>query len=469
MFKGVKTSMLFDESFIKNIVPDVEFVSSVFPKDIRFCIDSRAVQKGDIFVAFAGERVDGHDFVGQAIKSGAAGLLVAHKNKSVLSSIDKKVLKSLLVVVTHDPKKAFISLAGAWRDGFDCPIVGITGSVGKTSTKEMLSNVLDLANVSHVSSHGNQNTLIGLSLNIFEMREHHKAAIFEMGIAKRGEMKELAKLVKPTHGIITEIGHSHMQGLGSLADIAYEKKQIFSYFKNNSIGVINGDQSILSNIAYAHPTVTFGTKMTNRIQARKIQIVDGKVRFILKICGEKFKVVMPTSNKASLYNALGAATAARLLEIPAEIIAKGVQKPIEVIGRFAEKPLKFVPGIMIDDCYNASPESMKAALLALEQMNTSSKKVAILGDMLELGINSPFWHRQLGRFLRKVPSLNKVVLVGKMVKWTKKTMPTGLDVHTVENWQEALDVIKENVRDESVLLVKGSRGIGLDNIVKSLT
>ena len=143
------------------------------------------------------------------------------------------------------------------------------------------------------------------------------------------------------------------------------------------------------------------------------------------------------------------AAAAYLLNIPSETIVKGVQVPLAITGRFEPTKLKAAKGILINDCYNASPESMKAALLAFEKLESKGQKIAVLGDMLELGVNSPFWHRQLGRFLRKVPSLNHVVLVGDLVKWTKATVPVGITFEHVPTWKEAIDCLKKETRSRS--------------------
>lgn len=364
-----------------------------------------------------------------------------------------------------DTLDALIALACTWRNQFTYPVVGITGSVGKTTTKEMLSNILTLAHMPHIKSAGNQNTRIGLALTMLKMRTQDKAGIFEIGISKRGEMAQLVHMLRPTIGIITLIGHSHMEGLGSLHDIALEKRSLFSSFTESNIGIINGDQPIIAHVGYAHPVIKFGSKTTNQIQARKINVGDASIAFSLKIYKEKFTVVLKNTHAGTVFNSLAATSAAYLLGIPTKTIVQGIQMPMAVPGRFERRLLKDNRGLLIHDCYNASPESMKAALLALQKIETQSQKVAVLGDMLELGANSPFWHRQLGRFLRKVPSLKHIILVGDMVKWTKKTVPVTVHVDVVPTWQDAIPKLVEKLSHESVVLVKGSRGIQLNNLV----
>ncbi|MFI5333385.1 MAG: UDP-N-acetylmuramoyl-tripeptide--D-alanyl-D-alanine ligase [Candidatus Babeliales bacterium] len=461
--------MRFDEHFIKGALPEVSLIQAVFPDDPHFAVDTRTLKAGDIFIALSGSVVDGHDFIKTALERGAGGLMLAADKKSVLDTLDPELLKNKLIMLVPDTLAALIRISCAWRAQFRYPVIAITGSVGKTSTKELVAHMCALQGLQYVASHGNQNTKIGLSLNMLRMRPYHQVAIFEVGINKRGEMAELARMVKPTTAIITNIGHTHMEGLGSLADIATEKRDLFKFFTEESIGIINGDQPVLAQVGYIHPVIKFGTKTTNQIQARKIQTKTDRITFVLKIYKEKFTIEINNVHSGAIFNALAATVAAHMLGIPNDVIIKAIQTPPIVAGRFELKPLKEDKGIIINDCYNANPESMKAALLAFQKIETKAQKIAVLGDMLELGLNSPFWHRQLGRFLRKVPSLRHVVLVGDMMKWAKKTIPVGLTVVTVANWQEAIIYLEGALAQESLVLVKGSRGMGLTNVVTALS
>ena len=386
-----------------------------------------------------------------------------------LDTVDPVLLRSKLIITVPDTLHALFRLACAWRAQFSYPVIGITGSVGKTSTKELLAHILTQHGKKVILSYGNQNTKIGLSLNILRMRSSHDIAVFEMGIAKRGEMAELAQLVRPTTAIITCIGHQHMDGLGSLNDIALEKRDIFKYFTEDSIGIINGDQSILSHVSYSHPVVKFGSKTTNQVQARKINAEGSCISFLLKLYKKKHAITLNRPHVGAVFNSLAASTAAHLLGVPDDTIVAAIQNAPEVSGRFEQRPLKKARGIVINDCYNANPESMKAALLALESIKTSAQKIAVLGDMLGLGVNSPFWHRQLGRFLRKVPSLKQVILVGDLVKWTEDWLPTGVSATRVATWQQAVEVLEKQLAPESLVLVKGSLGVGLGNLVQEIS
>ncbi|MCK5632486.1 UDP-N-acetylmuramoyl-tripeptide--D-alanyl-D-alanine ligase [bacterium] len=458
--------MHFDEQFLRGTLSEVTVVQDFFVKDATFCIDTRKLQPGEIFVALKGAQGDGHQFLEQALKKGASGLLLSSQKKDIFNTIDKKLLDGKLVVMVPDVLQAFVKLASAWRSQFTYPVIAITGSVGKTSTKQVIATILSHHGGNFLVSKGNENTCIGLARNMLAMREDHEASVFEVGINKRGEMDRLAKMLKPTTALITGIGHCHMEGLGSLQDIALEKRDIFKYFSEDSIGIINGDQTILSGVGYTHPVIKFGSKTTNQVQARKIRVNDTYIDFVLKIYKKKYAVRLQKPHEGAVFNALGAVVIAHYLSIPDEIIIKGIESNESVESRFEQKQLKDGKGLIIDDCYNANPESMKAALLAFEKINTSAQKIAVLGDMLELGVNSPFWHRQLGRFLRKVPSLKKVILVGDLVEWTQKTIPLGVKAEIVPTWEDAITKLQNKLEQDNVVLVKASRGIKLDKLVK---
>jgi UDP-N-acetylmuramoyl-tripeptide--D-alanyl-D-alanine ligase len=460
--------MVLDELFLKDIL-HAQVLFGIAPQTPYFSIDTRTLNQGDIFVALSGATTDGHQYINEAIQKGASGLIIDSAKKEFLSMIDSKTLATLFIIVVQNPYEALFKIAASWRKRFSYPVIGITGSVGKTSTRELCAQIFDAHNIKYVATRDNENSALGVALTLLKMRDQHQVALVEMGVSKRGEMKQLAYMVQPTIGVITAIGHSHMEGLGSVTNIAAEKRDIFAYFKENNIGIINGDQSHLTNVAYKHPVIKVGKKTTNQIQARKIQEHKDDIQFILKIYGKKYSVALHTNHHGRIMNALTATAVAHLLNVPEDIVVNTIQKPCIVSGRFEAKKLKNGNGLIINDCYNANPESMKAALLAFQNMNTRGKKIAVLGDMLELGTNSPFWHRQLGRFLRKVPSLNHLVLVGDMVEWTKKTVPLGLKVDIAPTWQAAAILLAEKIDKEAVVLVKGSRNIGLTNLVNQFS
>ena len=457
-----------DNNFLLRILDNAEILQGKISDNKGFCIDSRSIKKGEIFIALKGANCDGHDFLEDAINKGATGLILDKSNKKLIDKLNKKDIKDKFILLLEDPLNSLLKLANAWRKEFEFPVVAITGSVGKTSTKEILSNIISLSGKKYFVSSGNQNTLIGVILNILKLNQGYSGAIFELGINKRGEMEKLVELLKPTLAIITAIGHSHMAGLGSVNDIAIEKRQIFKLFKENNIGIVNGDQFLLASIGYKHPVLKFGCKTTNQVQARKVKVTEDGLNIVLKLYNKKYNIIVPIFSINYVYNYLAAASAALLLNISDEIIIKAIQRPIKIKGRFELKKMINNWGTIIDDCYNASPESVKSAILSFESIEVSGKKIFVFSDMFELGQDSSFWHRQIGRFLQKSPSVTNIILVGNQVKWTAKTLPVNLRAELVSNWQDAVKILEKTLVEDSLVLVKGSTQgykTGLINLV----
>lgn len=459
--------MLFSQNVIQELIPSFSLLYGAVPGELTISVDSRTIVSGECFLALEGAKVDGHLFIMDALRNGATGIIMATAKQHLLSSIPVTMLHNVFVALVDDPFNALLLLARFWRTQFLYPVVAVTGSVGKTSTKERIAHILSLNGTVYIASYSNQNTLLYLALNILRMRAHHQVALFEVGISGSGQMAEKAELLRPTLAVITIIGHSHMEGLGALSNISVEKRDIFKYFNEGNIGIINGDQPVLTKVAYSHPVLKFGRKIVNQVQARKVVVGKSSIRFVLKIYHNTYPIVLPYVHLGMVNNALAAAAVTHVLGVPHDIIIKGIEAPLVVARRFQLFPLKKGTGTIIDDCYNASPESMHAALLALEQIEGAGSKVAVLGDMLELGAKSAFWHRRLGKLLRKVPTLNRVILVGDMVQWAKKTAPIGLPIDHVASWSDAVPLVNNYVADvaNTVVLVKGSHGMQLQNLV----
>lgn len=459
--------MHIDAHFVTKIVPQ-HCIHGSFPVDANFVIDSRDVQQGDIFVALVGAHVDGHDFIEQALQKGASGIIANMNRQQDLMQKHATILQNKSVMFVPDSKQALIDIAHAWRIQFSYPVIAITGSVGKTTTKEMVRNILKQADMQHIVSFGNQNTLIGISLNILKMRSFHKVAVFEVGISEKGNMKKLVQLLRPTIAAITYVGHGHLQGLGTVADVAREKREVFSMLSDADIGIINGDQPELCDVSYAHPVVRFGKKTTNQIQARKIVTENNSISFIAKIYQKKYNVILPTVNQARISNGLCALAVGKLLNISDECLIQGISQSTMVGGRFQILPHQS-GSIIIHDAYNSNPESLKASIAAFESYQTSLKKVLVLGDMMELGAQSNFWHRQLGRMVRKVSDLNCVILIGKHVEWSKKTIPLGITCLKFDSIEDAFDSVKNILlQKDKVLLFKASNSLRFSELVQKL-
>lgn len=458
--------MFFNNEFLKKVIPSVEIFGTI-NKSPEIEIDSRRCKKGDIFFALKGNQLNGHDFVLDAVANGADVIVIDTDHTHLKRSLMRT---DIAVVIVPDTHHALLELAKSWRKSFDLKVIGITGSVGKTTTKEMVVEILKNNHSSFVYSSGNFNTLIGVSLTIFKIRKDHQYAVLEMGINQRSEMEQLVDIVDPSIAAITYVAHSHVSGLGSLSDIAIEKRKIFKNFTENSIGIVNGDQQLIGCVGYSHPVVKFGTKTTNQIQARKIKVDAKGVKFILKLYKNKYDILIEQGNYGTVNNACAAAAIAKTLHIQDDVIIKSLNKSMPIKGRFEHKDLLNNRGKLIDDCYNANPESMKNAIQAFEAIKTTDKKIAVLGDMNELGIDSPYWHRQVGRFLKKAPSIDQIILVGKMIYYAQETLPQ-VNIIYYQNWQDALTYL-QNETLSMLILVKGSTfgyTKGLCELVQALT
>lgn len=462
--------MQLDIQFLASVLSPDAIVSCVTPEEILFSLDSRTIQPGEIFVALKGAQCDGHDFIKDALHNGAGGIVIKKsKVQGILTALTPEERSSLVIIAVDDPFAAMLQLARAWRALWTMPVVGITGSVGKTSTKELVALITQEAGLNYFVSRANQNVLISAAINMLHVRAEHDGAIFEIATSKRGDVRAIGELVKPTIAAVTSVGHQHMDEIGSLADIAFEKRGIFSALEEHNIGVIHGDQPLLKAVSYKHPVMWVGLKSFNQIQARKIRITGDEITFILKMYGNKYPVLLRQAHEGRIMNVLTAAGIAHLLKIDDETIVRAVQQPLQVPGRFERCMMQHGSGTIINDTYNANPESVKAALLAFEKIkvDAQTRKIVVLGDMRGLGQNAPFWHRQIGRFLRKVPSLSHLILVGTEIAWIKKTAPHHLSIDMVATWQEAVELLRPLTLDPTLILVKGSRTLHLEHIVNS--
>lgn len=469
--------MELSSSFLAQALPEAQYYNDGVinqycnnASNTFFAIDTRALQRGDFFIAFPGQQVDGHNYVSQAIEKGASGLII--QNKECLKDIDTTWLLQHPVIIVPDTHKALIALAIAWRKLLSMPIIGVTGSVGKTTTKEMIRAMLMQAGKKAYVTHKNQNTDIGVSLNILRTPLDCDVAVYEMGINETGEMAELVSIVKPTIAVITAIAYVHAQGLGTLSDVGYEKRQIFSQFSGENIGVINGDTRFLDEISYQHPVARFGLKTKNQVQARKIKSIQSDnneiiTEFTLKWFNQKRQVRLKGNHLGYVRNALAASTIGYLLEISLDDIVTALESYKGFEGRFEVKPLKDGNGTLINDCYNASPESMKVALQAFDQLPTQGKKIAVLGDMLELGERERYWHRQIGRMLAKSNSIDTVILVGNRSREIAHTAPSTLSVSMTADWKGAINILNGQVSKGCIVLVKASLGMQLKHVVKA--
>lgn len=431
----------------------------ILVKDIS--TDSRKIPEGCLFIPLKGERFDGHAFLYKALKIGAA---------CALSSEGADDVPGKTIILVEDTGKALRDLAAWYRSQFDIPIVGITGSVGKTSTKDMVASVLG-QKLNILKTQGNFNNEIGLPLTVFNLEDVHQAAVLEMGMNNFGEIHRLSSIAKPSLAVITNIGVSHIENLGSRENILKAKLEILDGMGENSTLFINGDDELLSTVKNKKDVkiVTFGIHADCDFKALDIRNRGEKgISFSVIVNGASYGVDIPVPGMHNVYNALAGIGVGLSLGLSMQQILNGIAS--------------FSPGKMrmnitntgiykvINDTYNASPQSMEAALKVLSDIGGTNRKVAILGDMLELGDYSQKGHKDVGRICAE----NADILIAcgtsseETVNGALEAGMKGDRVYYYKTTQEAVSNIKNILKTGDVILVKGSRGMKMEEIAEHI-
>ncbi len=424
--------------------------------------DSRTVQPGQLFLALRGERFDGHDYIGEVIARGIKVVVAAEIPQ--ITNTD-----SVSVVVVRDTLIALGDLAAAYRNRFDLPVVGITGSNGKTTTKEMLAAILEQIGPG-LKTAGNLNNLIGLPQMIFKLNAEHRWAILEMGMSEPGEIDRLAEIAAPQTGIVLNAFAAHLQSMGDVASVARAKGELLLRLTAGGCAIVNADDVLIA----AQPVpagvrrITFGTGNAD-VRATGIEIlgINGQ-RFDLQLAGSSYSVHLQAFGLHNIYNALAAATAADALGIKPALIVSGLESFRPYDKRFQ---LEFIGGLnLIDDSYNANPASMAAALATLSELKGTNKAFVALGDMLELGGDEIGLHRTLGTQAAKVA--DRLYLSGELTAHTAEgAISAGMDeasvVRTPNHDQIVVDIVAHAQAGDFVL-TKGSRGMRMDIVAEGI-
>lgn len=428
----------------------------------RISIDSRQDNSGALFVAIPGERFDGHDFIEQACKNGAA-LVMAQEGKPVPDNIP--------AVFVNDTVKALGALASAYRDLFKIRVVAVTGSVGKTSTKEMIASILSARYKVHKTK-GNFNNEIGLPLSVLELDRDHDVAVFEMGMRGFGEISYLSRIVKPDIAVITNIGITHIERLGTRQNILKAKLEILDGMKGSGTVILNGDDELLSGLKGLLPqrTVFYGINEDNDITAFNLCIKgEAGVSFEVQSPQGDIEYFIPAPGIHNVHNALAGIAVARTLGMNESEIREGMAA---FTGEKLRLSIEEKDGIkFINDSYNAAPSSMKAALYVLNDIGKGRRKWAVLGDMLELGAYSEDAHREIGRLVSTL-GIDYLVAVGKDARWYIKGIEENQDNKTTAILFDSIDDAKQYIQTlmqkDDVILFKGSRMMKLDVLVQKL-
>jgi len=422
-------------------------------------INSREIADGDLFIPIVGDRFDGHDFIVPSFKAGASASLT-HKK------IDPIENKSLILV--DDTTKALGDLASFYRDKFDIPFVGITGSVGKTSTKDMVAVVLS-QKFNVLKTEGNFNNEIGLPLTLLNLDSFHEAAVIEMGTSAPGEISRLTSITKPDITVITNIGTAHIEKFGSRQNILKAKLEILEGLSEGGIVVLNGDDNLLGGMKelLKFRTIFYGMEDGHDYQAYNVKTFgEAGTIFEITIRNHEYKIHIPAPGTHNVYNALAAIAIGMELNIPVEKIVSGISEYIPYKMRLN---ITNRDGIkIINDVYNASPQSMEAAINVLKDVGSNGRTVAILGDMLEMGEWAATAHYGVGKFAAS-KGINFIIGVGENGKdIVQGAIDFGTSLNNLfsfENNSEVNEFLKGFIRIGDIILVKGSRGMKGEEIV----
>lgn len=431
--------------------------------------DSRTTRPGDIFWALKGERFDGHRFIEEAVKKGAKGV-VAEKH---WWDNQDKVPDGAVIIVVKDTLRALGDLARWWRSQQEVLVSAITGSTGKTTTKEMLACIFEQGHQT-LKNRGNYNNLIGVPLTLLELDSSHKRVVMEMGMNRRGEIARLTEIAAPDIGLITNVGQAHLEGLGSLHDVALAKAELIEKISPEALVIVNGDDPLLMKTAarFSRNIVTFGTDRDHDFRAERINNLGGKgLAFELRHKKGGGEVRLTTPGIHNVSNALAACAVAVCLGEPHDKIVAGLSSFKGIKGRFS---VEHIPGgvTLVNDTYNANPSSLKAALESLEALKESGGRIlAVLGDMKELGDSGTGAHEEAGKWVAAL-SPHLFIAIGDyaqvMINSAREAGVSKKRAISVATYTEALEKLQEEKRRGDLIFVKGSRLMELEKVVEGL-
>ena len=426
--------------------------------------DSRSAGAGELFVPLRGSSFDGHNYLASVADQGIRTVLA---NESWLAN--HSLPDSLTCVAVNDTLQALGDLAAACRQRYDIPLVGITGSNGKTTCKEMLATILDQIGPG-LKTAGNLNNLIGLPQMLFRLRPEHVWAVLEMGMSEPGEIDRLAEIAAPQIGVVLNAFPAHLESMGSVENVARAKGELLLRLPAGGCAVVNADDPLTASLPAAEGVrrITFGL---NNAEIRASAIESRGIRgqsFTLHIGDESITLSLAAFGRHNIYNALAAAAAAHALGIPAGIIGNGLELFRPYDKRFNLEKIGSI--MLIDDSYNANPASMGAALATLAELKGSKTAFVALGDMLELGGNETELHRMVG--IQAAQVADRLYLHGPLTAYVAEGaisagMPPGAVIRGLSHGEIAADILSR-AADGDFVLLKGSRGMRMENIAEGI-
>ncbi|OQX95233.1 hypothetical protein B6I21_06445 [candidate division KSB1 bacterium 4572_119] len=444
---------------------EVEFIgnSQIFKESIRgFSINSKTIQPDEIFVAIKGDNFDGHKFVGEVIENGNEINVVS---RQWYQENGKQFFRGNFFIVKNT-LTALQKISQYYRLKFDIPVLAITGSNGKTTTKEMVSAVLE-TKLNVLKNPGNLNNHIGVPLTLFSLNENQDIAVTEMGANHKGEIAALAEIAQPDYGLITNIGPAHLEFFGSLEGVFQAKSELWSFLeKNSGCAFVNVDDPFLAvNIPAAKKVVKYGFENDADVTGKLLNI-DEQGRAAFLVAGEEIKLKI--AGVHNINNALAAFVVGRELGIEPEKI-KHVLENFEPADKRME--IVKIKGLrIVNDCYNSNPASARKAIQTISQMQTNSNRIAVLGDMFELGELSEKEHGVIGEYIADFKNINYLVTIGKYSEFTSKAAEeSGMqNVLHFEKKDELVKYLKSICKFDDIILIKGSRGMKMEEVTKGL-
>ena len=434
-------------------------------------IDSREVQPGSAYVAFVGERVDGHAFIPEAIAAGARAVLITHDDPSVRVALERAGRDVALVRVA-DAQHAVEALGSWHRNRLQCPVIGITGSTGKTTTKDFLKSVL-ATRLRVVATGGNRNNELGVPLTVMEAGVETEALVVEMAMRGRGQIAHLCGIARPDSGLITNVGVSHVELLGSEEAIAAAKGELIDAIPADGRVFLNGDDAWTDRLAAraSAPVTRYGTGEGIDVRATGVAVDEyGHPRFDLETSVGVAEIVLPTPGRHNVYNAMAAAAVGLHLGLDLADVVAGLEHA--TFSGWRMETFESASGVtVINDAYNANPTSMRAALAALADVPAQGKRVAVLGDMAELGSLTELAHFQLGEIVAEGDTDVLVTVGPRALRIADGARAAGMApdaVRPCEHNAEAAEVLDDLLERGDVVLVKASRVMGLESIVEGI-
>ncbi|OWZ84127.1 UDP-N-acetylmuramoyl-tripeptide--D-alanyl-D-alanine ligase [Natranaerobius trueperi] len=427
-----------------------------------FKVDSRYVEEGDLFVCLPGEKTDGHKFINDALNNGASGCLVSKE-----IDIDKRYNDPLIIEV-EDTLLSLQNIAKKHRQKFGVSVIGITGSVGKTTTKDMVNEVLS-TKYRVLKTEGNLNSEIGLPLMLLKLQKEHQVAVLEMGMNDKGEISRLCEIARPNVAVITNVAESHIEKLGSLDNIASAKSELLEGLLPGGTAVLNHDDWRVKNMNKKAPgEVLFYGLTGGDLIASNIGITDQETTAEVKYQGEVYKLQLPLLGKHNVSNSLAAIAVGKIFGLTINAAIKGLEDFSITSMRTQVQHHKGLT--IINDAYNANVQSTIAALEILENLS-AKRKIAILGDMYELGEYTVKAHMEIGDEVIQ-REIDCLITVGKLTEETynkaKDLKPQKTQIYHVKDNNQAVDLLEEIISSGDAILVKGSRGMAMEKIVYAL-